>query len=372
MIKRRGIFIAFFVFIVFLAGCTADISNPDTEETIKNGGAYKEEITLNKEVNIGEKIEADKKAEADKETKDPEEDSLSKEIIEIVEGDNENTEKADIESLKILSTHEIEAETLKLKEDLKIITEEVHKAGGYISANNLTNDLTSGKKLMKSELTLRIPKERASHVVDIINKTVAITGEFSTSVDVTDKYYDIEARIKNLENREDRLRKLYNSSDDINEIIAIDDKLFDVTEEREEMVQKKLRMQDRITFSRVDLSLKEVSKLSVPAFEEEKESLTAMEKIGNSITSTSKVVKNSFVGLISLFIKALPIIILAGAGFQIYRMITRKYDKIKKDKETEDNNSTNEDELSEETEVTEVAEVINESSSESEDEIKKE
>lgn len=292
--------------LILLAGCTVPPPELDVEDTIENGGAYKQEVSSNVK-EIKDKVKVSEESEdANEETKQ-----------------DESSEKDD--TLKILSTHKFKAESVNFNEDLNSIIDFTHEMGGYVSSNRIHNENAEGKQFMKSEITLRVPKDRANELIDKIDETVVIVAETLTSVDVTDKYYDIESRIKNLESREERLRELYNSSNNVEEIIKIDDKLFEVTEEKEKMIQEQMKMEDKIAFSRIDLELYEVSKFSI----KEKEELTAGQQIVNSFASVTSMIKKGLITLAVVIINVLPFALLIIGVYIGYRKILSKYEKNK-------------------------------------------
>lgn len=292
--------------LILLAGCTVPPPELDVEDTIENGGAYKQEVSSSVK-EIKDKVKVSEESEdANEETKQ-----------------DESSEKDD--TLKILSTHKFKAESVNFNEDLNSIIDFTHEMGGYVSSNRIHNENAEGKQFMKSEITLRVPKDRANELIDKIDETVVIVAETLTSVDVTDKYYDIESRIKNLESREERLRELYNSSNNVEEIIKIDDKLFEVTEEKEKMIQEQMKMEDKIAFSRIDLELYEVSKFSI----KEKEEMTAGQQIVNSFASVTSMIKKGLITLAVVIINVLPFALLIIGAYIGYRKILNKYEKNK-------------------------------------------
>lgn len=308
------------IFLILLAGCTVPPPESDVEDTIENGGAYKQEVSSSVKKIKGEAKVSEKSENANEETKQ-----------------DESSEKDD--TLKILSTHKFKAESVNFNEDLNSIIDFTHEVGGYVSSNRIHNEKAEGKQFMKSEITLRVPKDRANELIDKIDETVVIVAETLTSVDVTDKYYDIESRIKNLESREERLRELYNSSNNVEEIIKIDDKLFEVTEEKEKMIQEQMKMEDKIAFSRIDLELYEVSKFSI----KEKEELTAGQQIANSFASVSSMIKKGLITLAVVIINVLPFALLIIGVYIGYRKILSKYEKNKNKVKNHESNNIKDD-----------------------------
>lgn len=306
------------IFLMVLTGCTVTPPDSDIEDTIENGGAYKQEVSSSVK-KIKDEAKAPKESESsNEETKQ-----------------DESYEKDD--TLKILSTHKFKAESVSFNEDLNSIINFTHEVGGYVSSNTIHNEKAEGRHLMKSEITLRIPKDKVNELIDKIDETVVIVAETLTSVDVTDKYYDIESRIKNLESREERLRELYNNSNNVEEIIKIDDKLFEVTEEKEKMIQEQMKMKDKIAFSRIDLELNEVSKFSI----KEKEELTAGQQIAGSFASVSSTIKNGFITLAIVIINVFPFALLIIGVYIGYRKILSKYEEDKGRNKVENHESNN-------------------------------
>lgn len=295
MKRNKLVMIATSMLVLFLVGCNVETQEADIEETIEKGGAYSEEVTLSKES------------------------SDSNSTVEIP-AEKSNSE----EKMKILSTNNIIAETLSVDEDLAFVVAKVHEYDGYISFKDVKEQEAANKDLMEAKVTLRVPKERLNEITKDIKDQLSITSELVNSVDVTDEYYDIETRIENLEERESRLRELYDSSDNIKEIIEIDDKLFEVTQEKEETIQKRVKMSDRISFSRVDIEIKEVNKLSII----KDENLTTKEKIAESLSATGEIIKSSVIWIVLGLIKIVPVIVLAVIGFKLFKILKRKYDKF--------------------------------------------
>lgn len=332
MTKRKGLLaIIMTLLVMFLAGCNFDIE-ADVEETIENGGAYKEEVSVDKDkiTKEDEVIEVDKSEVDGIEQEDK---TLEVDELEEVAESKDEGEKDNLESLKILSTHKMEAETINFKSDLDAIINKVHDVGGYISSNSIKSGDPSRKQLTESKLTLRVPRGSVNEMIEAINDNILITSETLTSADITDKYYDIEARIENLENRENRLRELYDKSEDVNDIITIDDKLFEVTKDKEEMIREKLRMEDRVSLSRIDINIKEVRKLSI----DNSDDLSSKEKISLSFHSTGSRIKNISVGVLVLLVKVFPALLVAGGIFYVYRRVFKSNEK---DNEQVDDNET--------------------------------
>lgn len=105
-------------------------------------------------------------------------------------------------------------------------------------------------------LTLEIPSTNFEQVFDQVKAIgdVVINENVSTD-DVTDHYVDVEARLRNHREREDRYRQILQSADTIEEILSVQER---IDEERFqiEMIESQLQNLDRrIDRSRINISL---------------------------------------------------------------------------------------------------------------------
>lgn len=98
------------------------------------------------------------------------------------------------------------ADTQSAADQIEAMIDEV---GGYIADTNFYKSSYSGSELLRGTLTLRIPAERLSAMMDQLRGlAIDVRGENITREDVTDQYSDVEAQLRNLRATEDELRAL--------------------------------------------------------------------------------------------------------------------------------------------------------------------
>jgi hypothetical protein len=132
---------------------------------------------------------------------------------------------------------------------------EAHK-GTYVAKSDVTGSPGSRRS---GTWTIRIPSEQ----LDAFMNEVAEIGELQQrtleSDDITDRFYDLENRIKNLKVREEGLRKLLleKSSSKLEDLLAVDRELSRVREEIE-VSQGQLKRWSQLTeFATLVLSVRE-------------------------------------------------------------------------------------------------------------------
>lgn len=317
---KRFVFAITIFTAIILSGC---IPEEDVDNTVENGGAYELEIDSNK-------IDDKKLSEGESESNEKAESNVKEN--ESTE-DNESKEKDDKfeEKLKIISTYQYEAETVNFNENFDEIVKKVHDSGGYVRSSEIKVDKQSMNDNKAAKMVLRVPKDEVVKVIDFIKNTVSISSEVIDSVDITDEYYNIEDKLESLIDREDRLIHLYKNATEISDIIKIDEKLAEIQEMKKEELRKKSRVDDRIVFSRVEINLKEVAKLS----NEQEENKTPGEKLSEAFSSLTNSVKNFFTNTFVILIKYFPLVLILGLGAYAYKRFI--YDKaLEKEKSEND------------------------------------
>ena len=132
----------------------------------------------------------------------------------------------------------------------------VKQHGGFVSASNITG---SPGQPRNGRWTVRVPVDRFAEFVAAVRQLGEVRSINSTSDDVTAEYYDIEARIRNKQQEEERLLKLLaEATGKLEEILAVEKELSRVRGEIEQ-AQGRLRMLKDVTeLTTVTVSVTEI------------------------------------------------------------------------------------------------------------------
>lgn len=140
----------------------------------------------------------------------------------------------------------------------------MQKIGGFVESSNVTGDTQYNSDGTTSIVnrwayyTVRIPCEQFEA---FLHETEGFGNVISTSRDaqnVTSAYTDYEARLSSLNTQEERLLDMLAKSEDVETLIALEQRLSDVRYEIES-IERSLRNYDmQIRYSTVDLDLREV------------------------------------------------------------------------------------------------------------------
>ena len=189
-----------------------------------------------------------------------------------INGSKDDIEDGDYQR-KIIKTVNVSAETKQFDESVKQLEELCSSVGGYVERSDLRGkSVYNGSATQRyASYTLRIPADRLDEFNAGISNMLNVTYSSSSVDEVTNQYYDIQSRIEVLELQKESLRAMYDNYTDYNDIdtlLYLQDKLYDVIEEIE-AYKTQLRLYDsKVAYSTVNLDITEVIEYTVEEVEE--------------------------------------------------------------------------------------------------------
>lgn len=131
----------------------------------------------------------------------------------------------------------------------------VRERGGYVANSNLSLDATSPRH---GTWTIRLVGDQFDGFVESIRGLGVITSASSNSQDVTQEFYDLEARIRNKQQQEARILKhMETSTRNLDEIFKVEQELSRVREEVERLQGRLRVLQDVTALSTITLQVNE-------------------------------------------------------------------------------------------------------------------
>ncbi len=161
---------------------------------------------------------------------------------------------------KIIETLSYQIETLKFDESVKTIQTIASNLGGYIQNSSVDGRGENQENLRQALFTLRIPQEKLSQLKTSAAGIGSILNFTSNSENISDKYYDTEARLKSLRTQQERLLALLQKSGALKDIIELEKALADVNYQIEELTGSLRQYDSLIDYSTVTIQLVEVVK----------------------------------------------------------------------------------------------------------------
>ena len=213
---------------------------------------------------------------------------------------------------KIIYTASVSIETTEFDKAVAALESQVQKIGGFVESSNVTGDTQYNSDGTTSIVnrwayyTVRIPCEQFEA---FLHETEGFGNVTSTSRDaqnVTSAYTDYEARLSSLNTQEERLLDMLSKSEDVETLIALEQRLSDVRYEIES-IERSLRNYDmQIKYSTVDLDLREVEVYTPTVPVRRTFSQKLSDSLSDGWTGFARGVQNVILGLAS----ALPALIL--------------------------------------------------------------
>ncbi len=221
-----------------------------------------------------------------------------------------------------------------VQESVSKLRQAAEVMGGYVSSSEM-HEASYG---YYAYLSLRIPSNTIESFNNSLSDYGQVTRTSSSSSDVTDEYYDIQARLKNAQNQEKKLNEIMDQANSVEDLLLVREEL-DRVQERIEQFQGRLKMWDQLTaYSTINIELTQESKFVLPEDESTKTlSLDELWKgMKDGFNSSLSAIANFFTGLIiGLSYLFVPLLLLALFAFLIYclvRVLIKRHAKKRAEK----------------------------------------
>ncbi len=224
------------------------------------------------------------------------------------------------ESRKIIRNYDISLTTDDFDSLVGYINTKTSELGGYTLESNLSGQKPeaygdSGRRL---NITLRIPAEKASEFVSGVKELGELNSLRDYTDDVTDEYYDVDTRLSVLKEQLERLRAIMVETDNLSDIIELENRISEVMLEIESLTGTLKRYDALIDYTTVYIYIRETNSITGPAATK-----TVGERISNGFTESLNGVGVFFVNAFVWFVSNLPTIFVVAAIVAVVIIIAR-------------------------------------------------
>ncbi|MGI6668428.1 MAG: DUF4349 domain-containing protein [Acetivibrionales bacterium] len=197
---------------------------------------------------------------------------------------------------------------------------------GIVQNSNVTTDrvyVDGEVKLYRSgTIVLRVDKNKFESVINKVKGTGEVYEESINGEDVTEKYFDIESRLRLLRMEQSKLEAYLAKLDKLEEIFKVESKLTEIRYEIEKLTSNLNRLNSLVELSTITITMREKRPGAVG------KPLTYGQRLLNRL-------KNSLMGtvefmgdLLIFIISAIPVLVVLGLvillGVFIYRRIPKR------------------------------------------------
>ncbi len=135
------------------------------------------------------------------------------------------------------------------------VDEILRRQSGYIGQMNVSSPSGAERKLTA---VLRVPADHLEATISELKEVGRVESEAQAGEEVTSQYVDLQARLTNARNTQQRLTELLRTrTGKLEEVVAVEEKLSEVREQIERMEAEKKALTKRVDFGTLTLSLTE-------------------------------------------------------------------------------------------------------------------
>lgn len=240
---------------------------------------------------------------------------------------NQNLVNSSNVSQKVIFTGQVNFETLNFDKTRTELSEYITSIGGYQQNSSIQGGGIGFKGLKTADYSFRVPKSKYNQVFVDLRKFGTVVFEQSSGEDVTDRYFDAEARLKSLKIQQERLQVLLQKATKMEDILKIEKELQTTYYEIENYTGTIKKWDSLVEYSTLMVNIREVEQIK-PIEPKEKNGLLARIVFGfkNSVTGLWAFLQDTIVFLAS----SLPVILPLGLiGYLVFRVVRKKVKKTK-------------------------------------------
>ncbi len=212
----------------------------------------------------------------------------------------------DLAERKIIKTGNIRFQTTAYEEMISALETAVAEYSGYVqSSNQYGGGVYDYNALKSSRYSIRIPAENYEMFMKSVCTLGTVTSRDESKDDVTMSYVDMESRLAALEAEHKALIEMLEKATEMYDVIALHDRLSDLTYEIEGYKAQLRKYDDLISYCTVNIYVEEVRKAVV-----NEEKLSIGERMSLGLSDTMEDIKTGLEEFSVDFVTNLPYIII--------------------------------------------------------------
>lgn len=239
----------------------------------------------------------------------------------------------DAESLadKMIYSADLSIQTTEYDSAIAALEAAVSNFGGFVENSNTYGDLRynddGSTRIVNrgADYTVRIPATRFGDFLSQANGLGNVLSTNRYAENVTSQYTDYEARLSSLRTQEERLLALLEKSEDVESLIALEERLADVRYETESIERNLRNLDRRISYSTITIFLQEVE-VYTPTKSVQR---TFGEKLRDAFSDGWSGFRRGFQNFVIDLVYALPglilFLVLAGAAVFVLLRLWKKH-----------------------------------------------
>lgn len=244
-------------------------------------------------------------------------------------------ENNQIKDRKIEYFYEYTIETTTYDDDYKKLNELTSKYKGYVDSSDFYMDRRNDDKidLRSYHVIIKIPRDTSADFAKDLTKIGKINNISQSSNDLTKDYKDVNLRLETKKKELDKLNQLMEKSENIEETMAISQRILEVESEIDQINSNLRDLDQRVAYNTFTVFLREVYDYNDISKNNPRFGERISEAFGNSIG----IFLNSIMDLLVIMVSYWPILLILIVIIILIVKFRKKKNKTKKsEKESKD------------------------------------
>ncbi len=157
---------------------------------------------------------------------------------------------------KLIRNMSISLETTGFDELIAVIEQNAKTLGGYVESSSVSGTADAGRRY--SYVTVRVPADQLDQFEMTLGSSATVVSKSSNVQDVTLSYSDLAAHISSLRAEQKALTDMLAAAENMEDILAIRGELTDIRYQLESYESQMKVMENQISYSTVNIDIKEV------------------------------------------------------------------------------------------------------------------
>ncbi len=242
---------------------------------------------------------------------------------------------------KIIYSSSYDIETKEFDKSVNALEALCDKYGAYFESSNV---YASGGSARRAYYTVRVPVGNYKAFVGEADSVGVVVRSSQDNKDVTESYYDTEARLESAKIREERVLEILKNSAMLDDVLALERELADIRYEIESYTGTLRKYDSLVSFATVTINISEVKEYVTP----KPVTVTFGERMSSSFNEGIEEFKEGFQDfLVGLSYNFVPVIIWLVVIVVLVLVVKKVIKKIKRmtDKLDEKNYSSPENDV---------------------------
>ena len=225
--------------------------------------------------------------------------------VEPTPGESGSNSAGDLDRRKIIRNAYLSIETKEFDQSIALLEQKVEEYGGFVESSSVEGNTYSSSSRRNASYQLRIP---AGNFSAFLNDTGGIGNVYNKTVEsneITDQYFDTQARLESLRMQEERLLEILSKAEELTAVIELEQALSDVRYQIENLTTTLRKYDGLVQYSTVHINLAEVYEIT-PVVEMP---TTLGERISQQFAASTERVRHSLENLLVAVIGGLPLIL---------------------------------------------------------------